>query len=46
MGSVDNQMFEDTLMTLREENDRLRKYVSSLEKMIEDLISAYNKGVK
>jgi hypothetical protein len=46
MGSVDNQMFEDALMTLREENNKLRKYISNLERMIEDFISTYNKGVK
>jgi hypothetical protein len=46
MGSVDNQMFEDALMTLQEENNKLRKYISNLERMIEDFISTYNKGVK
>jgi prefoldin subunit 5 len=46
MGSVDNEMFEEALTSLREENDKLRKYVSNLEKMIEDLINNYNKKVK
>jgi hypothetical protein len=46
MGSVDNEMFEEALASLREENNKLRKYVSNLEKMIEDLISVYNKEVK
>jgi hypothetical protein len=46
MGSEDNKMFEEALAGLREENDRLRKYVSNLEKMIEDLISNYNRRVK
>jgi phosphate uptake regulator len=46
MGSVDNQMFEDALKSLREENKKLRKHVSNLEKMIEDLINTYNKKVK
>jgi prefoldin subunit 5 len=46
MGSVDNEMFEEALMSLREENNKLRKYISNLEKMIEDFINTYNKGVK
>ena len=46
MGSEDNRMFEDALTILREENDKLRKYVSNLERMIEDFISTYNKGVR
>jgi hypothetical protein len=46
MGSVDNQMFEDALKSLREENNKLRKYISNLEKMIEDFINIYNKGIR
>ena len=46
MGSVDNEMFEEALTSLRKENDKLRKYVSNLEKMIEDLINNYNNKVK
>ena len=46
MGSVDNKMFEEALTSLREENNKLRIYISNLEKMIEDLINTYNKRVK
>ena len=45
MGYSD-RMFEEALESLREENERLRKYTSNLEKMIEDLINTYNKRVK
>jgi hypothetical protein len=45
MGSVDNQMFEEALTILREENNKLRKYISNLEKMIEDFINIYNNRV-
>lgn len=41
MGYSD-RMFEEALEGLREENDRLRKYISNLEKMIEDFINSYN----
>jgi len=45
MGHSD-RMFEEALESLREENDRLRKYISNLEKMIEDFINTYNKRIK
>jgi len=45
MGYAD-KMFEEALQSLREENERLRKYVSNLERMIEDFINTYNKRIK
>jgi len=45
MGYSD-RMFEEALESLREENNQLRKYISNLEKMIEDLINTYNKRIK
>ena len=45
MGYSD-RMFEEALENLREENERLRKYIANLEKMIEDFIKTYNKSIK
>ena len=45
MGYSD-RMFEEALENLREENERLRKYITNLEKMIEDFIKTYNKRIK
>lgn len=45
MGYSD-RMFEEALENLREENERLRKYITNLEKMIEDFIKTYNKSIK
>lgn len=44
MGYSD-KMFEEALDNLREDNDKLRLRIASLEKMIEDLINSY-KGKK
>lgn len=39
-------MFEEALDSLREDNDRLRNYTNSLEKLIEDFIKQYNNSIE
>ena len=40
------KMFEEALDSLREDNDRLRNYTNSLEKLIEDFIKQYNNSIE
>jgi hypothetical protein len=42
MGTVDNNMFEEALQSLREETYKLEKRVASFEKLIDTFIVDYS----